>query len=98
MEFLKDILASVFPYVLSVVIAAWITLYFMVGRDDRKNGFKPSKAAKLITPAVWGLILGLIWYFFIGAKLDELILGFFASAGFYDYIVKWLLDKLNIKY
>lgn len=88
MEFLKTL--SVFPYVVTVAIAAWITIYYFVA--------EPTKRQKLLIPAAWGVVLGVLWYFLVKPEIDQLILGFFASAGFYDYIIKWLLSLFNANY
>jgi len=91
MEYLESL--SIFPYVLSVVFATWITIRILIP--------VPSKLIttnhKLIISLFWGIGLGVVWYFFVKSELDLLILGFFASAGLYDKIIKHILAKFNIK-
>jgi hypothetical protein len=87
MEYLESL--SIFPYCLSVVIITWITIEIFWVYE------KPSQKAKLITALIWGILLGIIWAFFVKPQIDLLILGFFASAGFYDYIIKHILSKFR---
>ena len=79
MEYIINL--TIFPYVLAVVLASWITFQFI-------HILKPKK---VIIPVAWGIILGIIWFFAIKPQIDLLILGFFAAAGLYDYIFKWII-------
>lgn len=87
-EFLQQF--SVFPYVLSVVIATWITIFYFAPEATKKQ--------KLAYSAMWGLFLGIFWVLFAKPDWQLMVVGFFASAGFYDYIIKWILSKINAGY
>lgn len=81
---------SVIPYVLSAVIATWITIYYFNPNATKKQ--------KLAYSSMWGLFLGAIWFMLAKPDWQFLIVSFFAVAGFYDYIIKWILSKFNASY
>lgn len=81
---------SVIPYVLSAVIATYITIYYFKADATKKQ--------KLAYSSMWGLFLGIIWYLLVKPDLQLLIVSFFAAAGFYDYIIKWILARFNAEY
>jgi hypothetical protein len=81
---------SVIPYVLSVVLATWITIFYFT--------LEATKKQKLFCSAIWGLILGAIWFIIAEPDWQLMIVSFFASAGFYDYIIKWILSKFKAGY
>lgn len=87
-EFLTQF--SVLPYVICVVIATYITIKY----------FKPeaSKKQKLGYVVMWGLFLGIVWWFLVKPDLQLMIVSFFACAGFYDLIIKWILTQFNAGY
>lgn len=87
MEYLESL--EIFPYIFSVVIFTWILLKMCF-----KNPVK--QKTKLIVTGSCGFFLGIIWYYTCAPKIDLLILGFFASAGLYDYILKFIFKKFKI--
>lgn len=77
-------------YTLSVVLATWNTLTFI---------FKKSTPIqrRLVTVA-WGLGLGGVWFFWLKSDMQSVIVGFFASVGFYEVIAKWFNVQMNKYY
>ena len=88
MEFLEKYTAFVF--LLSVVIATWIILYYFISETTKKQ--------RLLISLTCGIVLGSIWYIFLKTPIDQLILGILAAAGFYDYIIGQIMEKTGVKY
>lgn len=91
-EYLETL--AILPYVLSVGLASWITIYFTVKNEFNQESMKRKK---IIIPLIWGAILGIIWLIWVKPPIDLLILGFFATAGMYDYLIKWIFRYPNKK-
>ena len=79
-----------FTYLISVVIATFVVLKWFFEKTT-------SKQRNLITACV-GFVLGIVWLEFIQCSLGGLILAYFAAIGFYEKIIKWIMNKLNIQY
>lgn len=77
-------------YILAHVILTWIVLYYFIS--------KPTKRIKLITSAIAGVVLGVVWCIYSDYTIPVLVVSFLAGTGFYKWIKELLLDKLNIKY
>lgn len=79
-----------FEYVLSQIMLSFIVLYFIVSKPNRKE--------KYICTLSIGLLLGIVWYFFINNDLKVLIVSFIFATFIYDWAIKHILNKLKIKY
>jgi len=78
------------PYVLSVVFATFIVLYYFVN--------KPPERWKFIITALIGLLLGIVWIIWIDITLSKLIVSFLFSSGFYTWLIKPVMKRFKISY
>jgi hypothetical protein len=81
---------SEFAYFLSVNIATFIILKYMIVMTTSRQ--------RVIVTALVGLVLGIIWLEMVGANIGGLILGWLAAVGFYESIIKVLMKKLQVDY
>lgn len=78
-------------YGLSVCLLTWIILQYLL--------HKPTKIQKFITLFSSGVCLGIVYYFIVQEiRWPMMILGFLASIGFYELIIKLIMKKFNLSY
>ena len=82
----------VMALLLSIIIGSWITIEIIesLAKITLTRNWK-----KLVTVVI-GLTFSIVWYYVMGnIGIDVLILTFLSSVGFYDIIIKTLLEKVN---
>jgi len=77
-------------YMGTVVFSTWIVL--------KKIMNNPTSDEKLIISIISGIIFAIIWLYLLNTKLETILLSFFSSIVFYEWIVKRIMRKLNITY
>ncbi|MCF7885207.1 MAG: hypothetical protein K9M80_01825 [Candidatus Marinimicrobia bacterium] len=77
-------------YVVAVIIATFIVLYYFIS--------KPPKKWRFAISAVFGLIFGVVWIVYMNASISQIIVSFLFSAGFYTWLKELLFKALNINY
>lgn len=79
------------PYAQEGYIIAQILLTYIVLKFKSKT----TSRQKLVTSIVVGALLGVVWFVFMESPLEVLIIGWFASAAFYDYLISLILKKFK---
>ena len=59
---------------------------------------KSTPLQRRVVTVAWGLGLGAVWFFWLKSDMQSVIVGFFASVGFYEVIVKWFNVHMNKYY
>lgn len=97
MEHLLDRILQIFSleYMFSVIIAS----YFIIKAIDSLNGDKavPTNVKRLITFGV-GAISFWIFRTFTEVTFETLVSSYFAAVFFYDAVIKYLIQKLDVDY
>ena len=83
-------LQTISLYMASVVLLTYILLKYLF-----KN---TGETERMLISAICGIILGSVWFFFIEAPLDQLILSYLGAVGFYHVILKRVMAFFGVDY
>ena len=90
-QFFNQILESILiNYSVSIILLTFMILYYFIK--------KPTKKEKFLISLFVGIILGIVWFYFIEPDLPKLIVTFLFSVGLYKWIKEPLFKILNINY
>lgn len=88
MEFGIENLVNLY-YILSVTCLTYLILLLVINTTRRY--------VKVVVSLFSGIMIGLVFYYFKLATMDTIISSFFISIVGYEWIIKYVLDKFNIK-
>jgi len=94
MDVLDKLLES-FDYklMISITVLSYLTL-----KGLEKIVFKTSKSFKKLITFILSAILGIIYHQFGNVDINTIIPTYLISIALYDYIIKFIIKKLNIEY
>jgi len=94
-QFIEQLFASFdLPLMISITVLSYIIIK-IIDISPLKNTTSFGKHA--IT-AIGGILLCVAYYYIVKLPIDKIIPTYLLTTAFYDFIIKKVLDKLNISY
>lgn len=89
---------QIFDLMIISLLASIVIGTYLVIEVLKSIGKKLTQFQKKLVTLIIGIIFSFVWHFGLGEeRLDILVLTFLAAVGFYDFIIKTILDRFPKK-